>query len=142
MKTKFIDFINESKNNKIEDIVKLHIYDIDNYISNINEILNDNDIIEDDENYEQEYQYEYENQLKSAILDTFFNKYKHGQPDNYLDLLDSMEYYEIEKESTKNFKVYKIVIEQPEYDDDRNISDRYKKIKHFKNKIKYKDLLD
>lgn len=135
MITKFKNFINESKSDKIEITVKAHIYDLDNYLSNhdIETTLEEEGITEDDENYKEEYQKLFEFELKNAILMTFFNKYEHGIPDNFMEIVDDMEYELID--STEFFKIFKIKIDEPFYEDGRNIPERRKKIEHLKDKL-------
>ena len=136
MITKFKNFINESKSDKIEKTVKVHIYDLDNYLSDydIETMLEDEGITEDDENYQEEYDKLFDDQLKNAILMIFFNQYKHGVPDNFMELVDDMEYELID--STEFFKIFKIKINEPYYEDERNIPERRKKLEYFDKKFK------
>lgn len=140
MKITFKEFLNESKSDRIDIIVKAHIYDLDNYLSthDIEYSLEDEGITEDDENYQEEYNNLFDWELKRAILTIYFNNYKHGQPDNFNELVEDMEYEEIN--STEFFKTYKVTIGEPYYEDGRNIPERRKKLEHFDKKFKMEQI--
>ena len=99
----------------METTIKAHIYDIANAVD-LGELeynLNVDGTYEGDEDFEERLKDDYDRHLKMYLLKKIFED--DDLPDNFLELIETMEIEEIS--STEFFKTYNVKIDEPKWDD-------------------------